>query len=74
MNSTIEKMKEDGEDRFQQAVATGFHGDSSEHEVEQLLKETITEIGMSTQNPKIECLAKRITHAFICVKDTDERN
>ena len=43
------------------AAATGFHGDSSEQEVEQLLRETITEIGMSTENAQIECLTKPIT-------------
>ena len=56
------------------AVATGFHGDSSESEVEQLLRETITEIGMSTENAKNECLAKPITHAFIYFNDNNERN
>ena len=29
---------------------------------------------MSTENAKIECLAKPITHAFIYFKDNDERN
>ena len=56
------------------AVATGFHGDSSEQEVEQLLRETITEIGMSTGNAKIERPAKPITHAFIYLSDNSERN
>ena len=56
------------------AVATGFYGDSSEQEVEHLLKETTTEIGMSTENAKIECLAKPITHAFIYFNDNNERN
>ena len=78
MNSTIEKMKEEGEERYKQvneiivkmekklsmkdeaneikaddsskvhedqnhgrAVATGFHGDTSEQEIERLLRETI---------------------------------
>ena len=34
------------------AVATGFQGDSTEQEVEQLLRGTIVEIGMSTENVK----------------------
>ena len=38
------------------------------------LRETITDIGMSNKNAKIECLAKPITHAFIQFKDNDERN
>ena len=40
------------------AAATGFHGDTCEQEVEQLLRETMIEIGMSTENAKMECLAK----------------
>ena len=56
------------------AVATGFHGETSEQELEQLLRETTVEIGMSTENAKIECPAKPITHAFIYFKDNDERN
>ena len=56
------------------AVATGLHGDACEQEVEQLLRETITEICMSTEYAKIECLAKPGTDAFICYKDNDERN
>ena len=40
----------------------------------QLLRETITVIGMSTENAKIECPAKRITHAFIYFNDNNERN
>ena len=110
-NSTIETMKEEGDDRYKQiderianvekkfsmrdekseikadesskvhedqnhgkAVATGLHGDSSEQEVEQLLRETIKEIGMSTENAKIECIARPFTHAFIYLNDNSERN
>ena len=51
------------------AAATGFHGDTSEQEVERLLGETITEIGMSNKNAKIECLAKIITQPFFYFKD-----
>ena len=32
------------------AVAAGFHGDSTEQEVEQFLRETIAEISMSIEN------------------------
>ena len=56
------------------AAVTGFHSDTSESEVEQLLKETIAETGMSTENARIECLAKPITHAFTYFKNDDERN
>ena len=40
------------------AVVTRFHSETSEAEVEQLQKETITEIGMSIENVRIECPAK----------------
>ena len=57
-----------------EAVITRFHSETLECEVEQLLKETITEIGMSIENARIECPAKPITHAFIYLKSDDERN
>ena len=38
------------------------------------MKETITEIGMSIENVRIECPAKPITHAFIYFKNDDEMN
>ena len=44
------------------AVVTGFHSETSEAEVQQLLKETITERGMSIEN------------AFIYLKSDDETN
>ena len=63
------------DDQYQgKAEVTGFHSEASESEVEQLLKETMTEIGMSIEDPRIECLAKPIPHAFICFKINDERN
>ena len=43
-------------------------------EVEQLLRETITEIGMSIENARIECVAKSSTHTFTHFKSDDERN
>ena len=46
----------------------------SEPVVIQLLKESITEIGMTIENARIECSAKPITHAFIRFKNDDERN
>ena len=62
------------DDRNQgKSVVTGFHGETSESEVEQLLRETITEIGMSIENARIERLAKPITHAFMYFKNDDER-
>ena len=56
------------------AVITGFHSETSEPEVTQLLKESITEIGMTIENARIECPAKPITHAFIHFKNDEERN
>ena len=47
------------------AVITGFHSETSEPEDIQLLKESITEIGVTIENARIECSAKPITHAFI---------
>ena len=56
------------------AVITGFHSGTSEPEVIQLLKESITEKGMTIENARIECPAKPITHAFIHFENDDERN
>ena len=55
-------------------MITGFHSETCEPEVIQLLKESITEIGMTIENVRIECLAKPITHAFIHFKNDEERN
>ena len=56
------------------AVVTGFHSETSESEVIQLLKESITEIGMTIENARTECPAKPITHAFLHFKNDEERN
>ena len=56
------------------AVMTGFHSETSEPEAIQLLKESLTEIAMTIENARMECLAKPITHAFIHFKLDDERN
>ena len=49
--SKIEESKGAHVDRNQgKAVITGFHSETSEPEVIQLLKESITEIGMSMEN------------------------
>ena len=45
----------------------------TEEQVERL-RETITEIAISTENVKIKCPAKLITYAFIDFNDNDERN
>ena len=61
-----------GDQNQVKAVITGFHIETSESEVIQLLKETITERGMSIVNARIECPAKPITRVFIHLKNDDE--
>ena len=56
------------------AVVTGFHRETSESEVTQLLKELIIEVGMDIGSARIECPAKPITYAFIHFKNDEERN
>ena len=48
-----------------ETVITGFHSETTESEVIQMLKEMINEIGMDFGSATIECLAKPITHGFI---------
>ena len=55
-------------------MITGFHSETSEPEIIQLLKEAITEIRMTMENARLECSAKTITHAFIHFKNDEERN
>ena len=54
-----------------EAVITGFHSETSEPEIIQLQKESITEIGMTIESARIDCSAKPITPAFI--HNDDER-
>ena len=55
-------------------VITGFHSETTESEVTQLLKESINEAGMDIGNARIECPAQPITHVFIYFKNDGERN
>ena len=73
-NRNDEPKRAYGDQNQVKAVVIGRHSETSESEVEQLLKETITEIGMSIENARIECTAKPITHAFIYLKGDDETN
>ena len=57
-----------------ETVITGLHSETTESEVIQMLKEMINEIGMDFGSARIECLAKPITHAFICFVNDGERN
>ena len=65
-------MKEDQCKR--RAAATGFRDDTTEKEVETLLTSTITEAGMSKERIQIKCPAKPITHAFLQITDSEERD
>ena len=53
---------------------TGFHSETTESEVTQLLREMINEIGMDFGSARIECPAKPITHAFIHFMNDGDRN
>ena len=55
-------------------VITGFHSETTESEVIQLLREMINEIGMDFGSARIECPAKPITHAFIHSMNDGEGN
>ena len=55
-------------------MITGFHSETTESEVTQLLREMINEIGMDFGSARIECPAKSITHAFIHFMNDGDRN
>ena len=56
------------------AVVAGFHHDTTEQQVQDILKENLTTIRMSTDQIQIKCPAKPITHAFLQFTDNDERD
>ena len=53
---------------------TGFHDDTTEHEVETLLVSTIVEAGMLRKGIQIKCPANLITHAFLQFTDSEARD
>ena len=53
---------------------TGFHSETTESEVTQLVREMINEIGMDFGSARNECPAKPITHAFIHFMNDGNRN
>ena len=57
-----------------ETVITGFHSETTESEVTQLLREMINEIGMDFGSARIECTAKPITHAFNHFMNDGDRN
>ena len=73
-SSTWTKNTKTGTKNPEEHMWTGFHNETSESEVKQLLQESITEIRMTIENARIECPAKPITLAFIHFKNDDERN
>ena len=66
--------KEHVDENQGKTVITGFHSETTESEVTQLLREMISEIGMDFGRAKIERTAKPITHAFIHFMDNGDRN
>ena len=69
-----DNKKEHVDENQGKTVITGFHIETTESEVTQLLREMINEIGMDFGRARIECLAKPITHAFIHFMDNGDRN
>ena len=64
---------QEGENQ-RRAVVTGFHDDTTEQDVQHLLKESFIAIGKSTEQIQIKCPAKPITHAFLQFTDNDDRD
>ena len=52
----------------------GFHSETTESEVTQLLRGLINEIEMDFGSARIECSAKTITHSFIHFMNDGDRN
>ena len=75
MSTQVKITKKEHVDENQgKTVITGFHIETTESEVTQLLREMINEIGMDFGRARIECPAKPITHAFIQFMDNGDRN
>ena len=55
-------------------MITGFHSETTESEITQLLKEMTNEVGLDFGSARIECPAKPITHAFTHFVNDGERN
>ena len=66
------KTQEDQNQR--RAVVAGFHDDTTVQQVQDILKEIITTIGMSMDQFQTKCPAKPITHAFLQFIDNVERD
>ena len=68
-----DNKKEHVDENQGKTVITGFHSETTESEVTQLLREMINEIEMDFGSARIECSAKPITHAFIHFKNDGDR-
>ena len=55
-------------------MITGFHSETTESEVIQLLREMINEIGMDFGSARIECRAGPIARAFVHIMNDGDRN
>ena len=69
-----DNKKEHVDENQGRTVITGFHSETTESEVTQLLREMINESGMDFGSARIECPAKPITHAFIHFMNNGDRN
>ena len=69
-----DNKKEHVDENQGKTVITGFHGETTESEVTQLLREMINEIGMDFGSVRIDCTAKPITHAFFHLVNNGDRN
>ena len=69
-NRRVERRRAHEDQNQGKAVVTGFHSETSESEVDKLLKETITEMGMSIENARIELVCKT---NYTCLHPLQER-
>ena len=73
-NGSEDNKKEHVGENQGKTVITGFHSETTESEVTQLLREMIYEIGMDFGSARIECPANPNTLAFIHFMNDGDRN
>ena len=69
-----DNKKEHVDENTGKTVTTGFHSETTESELTELLREMINEIGMDFGSARIECSAKPITHGLIHFMNDGDRN
>ena len=75
MSTEVKITKKEHVDENQgKTVIIGFHIETTEAEVKQLLSEMVNEIGMDFGRARIGCPAKPITDAFIHFMNDGDRN